>query len=287
MKHEERRQELSEFLRSRRARLQPADKGGRVRRRTPGLRREEVAERAFVSLTWYTWLEQGRDIKASHEVLECVARALELDPDETRHLFRLAGSTPSATASAAPEAVTPALQLLLDALEFIPAFVTGRDGEILVWNAAARAVFGDFGALSKGERFWVWWMFMPHARRLMAEWEGSARCAVAVFRADYARSGGDNPIAVELIRNLKEAHPEFAAWWSRHDVLESASRPKTLCHPDAGTLLMEYATYAVNGSKDLRLVTYTPLDEENTPEKLRRLVHQRKPSRKREVASSS
>jgi transcriptional regulator with XRE-family HTH domain len=182
------RDELSRFLKSRRARVSPAAVGlpRRARRRTPGLRREEVADLAGVGLTWYTWLEQGRDIRVSPEVLTGVARALQLEPAERAHLFRLAGHAPPAAAPAA--AVSPRLRRVLDHWDPFPAHLTGRRRDVLAWNRASEAING-WSQLPQEKLNVLWFMFtLPSTRRLLVDWEHEAALSVAAFRAE---AGGD------------------------------------------------------------------------------------------------
>jgi len=269
-----REDELAEFLRSRRARLSPADVGlpPGVRRRTPGLRREEVAELAGIGTTWYTWLEQGRDIRASADVLDNLARALRLTPDERAHLFRVARGQPPPRALAPREEAPPSLRRLLATLGAAPAYITGRRWDLLAWNAAAAAVFGDFGALSEGERNLVRFMFTDgELRRRFVDWEGTARRVLALFRADRGRYA-DDPWFAEVIDDLRRVSPEFGRWWPLHDVRERAAERKEIEHPAIGRLVLEPTTLQLVGSPDLKLVVYAPLPEEDTARKLQRLV---------------
>src|SRR5215208_4596478 len=203
------RGELSDFLKSRRARISPASVGrhGRSRRRTPGLRREEVAELAGVGLTWYTWLEQGRDIRVSPEVLTGIASAHQLDPAECAHLFRLAGHAPPATVSAT-SAISPRLQRVLDCWDPFPAHVTGRWRDILAWNRASEAING-WSRLPDDKRNMLWFVFqVPSTRRLLGDWEQEAVLTVAALRAEAGGELGE-PDCQELIAELLEASPDF------------------------------------------------------------------------------
>jgi len=269
-----REDELAEFLRSRRARLSPADVGlpPGARRRTPGLRREEVAELAGIGTTWYTWLEQGRDIRVSADVLDNLARALRLTPDERAHLFRVAHRQPPPRALAPREAAPPPARRLLAALGVAPAYITGRRWDLLAWNAAAAAVFGDFGALPEAERNLVRVIFMDgELRRRLVDWEGTARGVLALFRADRGRYA-DDPRFAEVIDDLRRVSPEFGRWWPRHDVREHAAERKEIEHPVVGRLVLEPTTLQLVGSPDLKLVVYAPLPEEDTARKLQCLV---------------
>ena len=205
------RAELSGFLKSRRARISPATVGlpnGR-RRRTPGLRREEVADLAGVGLTWYTWLEQGRDIRVSPEVLAAIARALQLEPAERAHLFRLAGHAPPATEPAAAS-ISPRLRRVLDAWDPFPAHVAGRRRDLLAWNRASEVING-WSRLPEGRCNLLWFMFLvPTTRRLLLDWEQEAPLSVAALRAEAGRDLGE-PDYQELIGGLLEGSPDFAA----------------------------------------------------------------------------
>ncbi len=269
-----REDELAEFLRSRRARLSPADVGlpPGLRRRTPGLRREEVAELAGIGTTWYTWLEQGRDIRVSADVLDNLARALRLTPDERAHLFRVAHRQPPPRAFAPWEEASPSARRLLATFGRAPAYITGRRWDLLAWNAAAAAVFGDFGALPDGARNMVRLIFTDgELRRRFVDWEGAARGVLALFRADRGRYP-DDPWFAEVIDDLRRVSPEFGRWWPRHDVRERAAERKEIEHPVVGRLVLEPTTLQLAGSPDLKLVVYAPLPEEDTARKLQRLI---------------
>jgi transcriptional regulator with XRE-family HTH domain len=250
--------ELANFLRDRRARLQPETVGlpSGFRRRTPGLRREEVAQLAGVGLTWYTWLEQGRDIRVSPDVLCRVARVLQLEPIERVHLFRLAGhEAPHVTPE---EAVRPPLRRVLDSWEPYPAVVMGRRSDVLAWNRPYLRVFGDYTELPEGRRNVLWSMFVrPSRRTLLREWEREAELMVASFRAEAAPYL-DEPEFQELVADLLEGSPEFAALWARQDVRGRPEGWKRLNHPELGLLDLEYTTYRVNDEPGLKLVLYTP-----------------------------
>jgi transcriptional regulator with XRE-family HTH domain len=250
--------ELAGFLRDRRARLQPETVGLPLgfRRRTPGLRREEVAQLAGVGLTWYTWLEQGRDIHVSPDVLCRVARVLQLEPVERIHLFRLAGH--EAPLITSDEAVRPSLRRVLDSWEPYPAIVTGRRWDVLAWNRPYQQILGDHEELPEGRRNLLWSMFMrPSRRTLLREWAREAELMVASFRAEAAPHL-DEPEFQELVADLLERSPEFAALWARQDVRGRPEGWKRLDHPELGPLDLEYTTYRVNDEPGLKLVLYAP-----------------------------
>jgi transcriptional regulator with XRE-family HTH domain len=272
--NDNRRREFAAFLRSRRERLTPADVGlsDGFRRRTPGLRREEVALLAGVGTTWYTWLEQGRDVRPSSAVLSALARALKLDPTERRHLYLLSDQALPDHRTQGQERVPAPLLRMLDSMSGQPAYVIGRRWDVLAWNRAAVAVFGDYGALDGDRRNNMHMVFAdPHHRRLLVDWEQLARAVLAMFRADSVRYAGD-PDFERLIAVLKSASPEFSDWWPRHEVLMPVSGVKRIDHPSEGRMLFEYTSLAVSDQPDMKLVVYTPLDEERSNEKLKRLL---------------
>jgi hypothetical protein len=266
------RAELSGFLRSRRARLSPATVGlhGRPRRRTPGLRREEVADLAGVSPTWYTWLEQGRDIRVSDEVLAGIARALQLEPAERAHLFRLAGHVPPATAQTTA-AVSARLQRVLDHWDPFPAHIAGRRRDVLAWNRASEAVNG-WSRLPDDKRNLLWFAFMvPSTRRLLLDWEREAPLTVAALRAEAGGDLGEHDYQ-ELVAELLRASPDFAAIWARQDVRGREEGLKRLEHPELGRLDLEFTVFQVAEQPSLRLYLYTPADDGRTEGKLREVV---------------
>ncbi len=265
-----RRAELADFLRRRREQIKPEDVGlpNGSRRRTPGLRREEVAQLAGVGTTWYTWLEQGRDVRASLEVLEAVSRALRLTPAERTHLILLGRGEEPAPCKAANERVSPTIRRLIENLGPNPAYVLGRRWDYLAWNRAACAVFGDFDAIPRAQRNHVWRFFTdPTRRERMPDWERSSRLLVAKFRADSARHLGD-PEFEQLIHTLRQSSPEFCKAWKRHEVARAGEGRKEINHPEAGLLVFEHAVFNPADAPEQRLVLYSPMPEHDTPEKL-------------------
>lgn len=265
---------VGEYLKSRRARLDPAAFGlpSSTRRRTPGLRREEVAQRAGVSVVWYTWLEQGRGATPSADALDRIADALALTPDEREHLFLLAQHRPPPPEPyRAPECAPPQLQRILDALEFVPAYVRTATWDIVAWNRAAAAVLTDYGALPPERRNILRLLFIdPCVRARQADWDGLARWAVAAFRADAARAGASESVAA-LVAEMCRCSPEFATIWRDHDVRTHGAGVKHLRHSAAGPVTLEYAAFTVDGRPDLSLVLYTPVGQEDA-ERVRALV---------------
>jgi transcriptional regulator with XRE-family HTH domain len=269
-----RREELADFLRTRRASIQPGDVGlpNGGRRRTPGLRREEVAQLAGVGATWYTWLEQGRDVRASLEVLESLARALRLTPAERSHLILLGRGEQAPPCKAPAEQVSPTLQRLIENLGPNPAYLLGRRWDYLAWNRAFEVVFGWGPGEDPLSRNQVWLTFMePSRRKLFSDWEQGARLLVARFRADSAKHIGD-PGFEELIEALRSASPEFRKWWNRHEVAGSGEGRKQFHHPTVGRLVFEHAVFRHAEFGEQRLILYSPACEHDTPAKLARLM---------------
>jgi len=242
------------------------------RRRTPGLRREEVALLAGVGATWYTWLEQGRDVQPSAEVLSALADALRLDAAERRHLYILNDRPPPEPKPVGPERVEQPLLRMLDSLTGQPAYVLGRRWDVLAWNRAAELLFGDYGKLEGDQRNIMHILFANKAhRKLLVDWNEVASTALAMFRADSARYAGDTDFE-RLIKNLMSVSGEFRELWSRQDVLRSLSSHKRIKHPLAGRMTFEYTSFEVTGQTDMKLVVYTPLDSDCTVEKLGALL---------------
>ena len=250
---------LGAYLRNRRARLEPASFGlAGGRRRTPGLRREEVAQRAGISATWYTWLEQGRGGAPSADALDRIARALTLTEVEREHLFLLGLGHAPEVRYRGGDTITPRLQRLLDELTHSPAVIRTATWDILAWNRAAAAVFTDYGALPPGQRNILRMIFSdPRIRAAQAEWEPVARFVVATFRIDVARAGADAEVAL-LIEELSRSSPEFASMWRDSDVQTHGDVVKHLRHPELGPIAMEYSAFAVDGRPDLSLIVYNP-----------------------------
>jgi hypothetical protein len=268
--------ELGDFLRTRRARLTPEavglPRGGR--RKTPGLRRAEVAQLVGISVDWYTWLEQGRPIVASTQVLERLVQVLRLDANERSHLFLLAQQQPPPTRLLEPEVVSPTLQHFIDEFGSRPAFVSGRWWNILAWNDAANAVYGDHRQMTNRERNTLWNIFTnPLARQFIVNWEQDARSVLAQFRSSYARHP-DDPQVAELIHDLMLASPEFRAWWPNHEVLSGQERLKIINHPEVGLIQFERLSFQFFDTPDLKVTVFTPLAGTDTPRKLDYLLEQ-------------
>lgn len=270
-----RRKALSAFLRSRRARLAPADVGMApgVRRRTPGLRREELAVLAGVGVTWYTWLEQGRDINPSPEVLAALARTLRLDEAESAYLFRLAGvAPPPAEPEAAPE-VPAALRRLVEVQSPAPALLMDGDWDVRAWNASAEALFGFAGCPAQ-ERNLAWTVFANEAHRArVVDWERHARRTLAELRAAYGELGGESSPAgarlAGLIRRLRSSFAEADRWLDEHEVQQRVGTEKVMLHETVGELLIDQVVLRVAGG--FQLVVFVPQDG-RTAERLARLA---------------
>ena len=269
--HALRRRELAAFLRSRRERIAPEEVGlpPASRRRTPGLRREEVATLAGVGVTWYTWLEQGRDINVSPQVLDAVARTLLLDRSEREHLFRLADA-PEVTAESECLGLQPTVQVLLDQLCPYPASVRNARYDILAFNGAYERLMGPLSTLPFEDRNGLWRVFTsPHCRSVMIDWPESSRRMVAEFRAAMAEHVAE-PAWKWLVARLVAASPEFAELWERHEVAAPENLTKRILHPDVGLLRLNYTNLWLGQRLGTRLITYTPADEE-TGERLQQL----------------
>jgi transcriptional regulator with XRE-family HTH domain len=273
MNDEQRQSELAQFLRTRRERLGPGDAGlapGR-RRRTPGLRREEVAQLAGVSLTWYTWLEQGRPVRASEAVLDRLAEVLRLDPAEHRHLFVLARGHPPADPMDVPAVVDARLQSVLDALPY-PAYAATNGWTVVAWNRATSVVFADYEKRSGRERNIVWIAFTdPDQRRIAVNWEEQARSALALFRATTAQNVGED-WHKRFVEELAQRSPEFRSWWPQHDVRGSHAGPKLYNHPIAGRMAFEPMTLRYEADAMLWVMIKVPVAGTDTSAKLARLL---------------
>jgi hypothetical protein len=287
---ERRREELADFLRTKRATLQPEDVGlpDGGRRRTPGLRREEVALLGGVGTTWYTWLEQGRDVRASLEVLEALGRALRMTPAERAHLILLGRGEQAKPCQAPAEEVSPTLRRLVENVGPGPAYLLGRRWDYLAWNRSFECVFSFEPGSEPLSRNHVWLWFMDPARRTLCsgDWPTSARLLVAKFRADSARNIGD-PAFEELISALNSSSPEFRKLWKRHEVAGSGTGRKELNHPAVGPLVFDHAVFNHGESGEHRLVVYAPACEHETRAKLERLLEQESPALGRVDAPSA
>ena len=231
-----------------------------------------MAQLAGVGTTWYTWLEQGRDVRASIEVFEAIARALRLTPAERAHLILLGRGEEAPACKPPAERVSPTLRRLIENLGTNPAMVLGRRWDYLAWNRAACALFGDFDAIPRAARNHLWQLFMdPIRREMLPDWEETTRLAAAKFRADSAEHLGD-PSFEELIGALRQASPEFCKAWKRHEVARVGEGRKMIDHPIAGTLVFEHAVFNPVEASEQRLTLYSPVPDTDTAEKLAELL---------------
>ncbi|AJY74707.1 helix-turn-helix transcriptional regulator [Paenibacillus beijingensis] len=271
----EKRKELGNFLKSRRARLSPDQFGlpKGTRRKVQGLRREELAQIAGIGLTWYTWLEQGKDIQVSAQVLESLVSVMQLSAEERDHLYKLAlGQLPVDQTASLQADLTPILQNFMNDFEMCPAYVTDQRWDVLLWNKAARLVFGDFEKMSERERNALWRCFAsPAYRRLMGDWESHAKRLMAQFRSTSTPFVGESWFK-ELVADLMEISPEFREWWPRYDILGTPIGKKMIRHPRAGEMMMEHITFRVYDAPELKLTVYRPLAENDSAYKMERLM---------------
>ncbi|SES50114.1 Helix-turn-helix domain-containing protein [Streptomyces sp. yr375] len=271
----DRRAELSEFLRTRRARLKPQDVGlpdfGR-HRRVPGLRREELAQLAGVSVAYYTRLEQGNGRNVSAEVLDSIARALRLTDAEHAHLTHLAKPKHKKKQTARPQQARTSLQHLLTSMESVPAYIVGRRTEILAWNRMAAAVFGDWAELPVAERNWARLVFLrPDYHDLFVDWEQKAIDIVCVLRMD-AGCYPDDPRLSALVGELSVKSEDFRRLWATHDVKEKSHGVKHLRHPLVGELSLNFEGFRLVGDTEQTMVTYHAEPASASAEALRLLA---------------
>lgn len=260
MPKSERHLALADFLRQRRARLSPADVGlpPGSRRRTSGLRREEVAQLANIGTSWYVWLEQGRDVHPSTQVLESLAQALRLTGNERQHLFLLAGQPLPSPAFSPAESVSPELQQMLDDLNPTPACVIGRRWDYLAWNQAADAIFDISERSSLHARNVIWHFFTdPTVRESFFHWEQMARGILAEFRIASMRYPRDAWFE-ELIEDLRQASREFCDWWPHHEASNRMDSEKIIEHSVLGHLEFRHLTLRTFSDPDIRITAYIP-----------------------------
>lgn len=276
MDRETRLQALSGFLKAKRAKIVPESIGlaPGIRRRTPGLRREEVAQLAGVSTTWYTWLEQGRDIRMSASVLDCIATALQLTVDERKYLYALAleSGTGAALLKEEQPEISPSLKKILNELRFCPTIITDRRYFIVGWNEAASHVFLDFDQIPFEQRNMIRLLFTrKELRRLAVNWEHFVRGFLAIFRAYYGQYVEDNWYD-RFIEEMKAVNPDFGHLWQQSEV---KSAPEVLIefrHAKAGKMVFDLTSLQVHGSSDLRCSIYTPAPDTSTENKLKKLM---------------
>lgn len=256
---------LGIYLRDRRMKLDPAAFGfPPARRRTPGLRREEVAQRANISPTWYTWLEQGRGGAPSADVLDRIARALMLTDIEREHLFLLALGRPPEARYQRNDSITPRLQRVLDALDPVPAVIRTAIWDVVAWNRAATVMLMNYGSLPPEQRNILRFIFLdPRARAAQYDWESVARFALGAFRVDAARAGAAAEVE-PFVEELCRLSPEFKAMWRDNEVRGAhGDAVKHIRHPVLGPLAFEYSIFSVDGRTDLSMVVYNPATAED------------------------
>jgi transcriptional regulator with XRE-family HTH domain len=263
---------LGTYLKDRRTKLDPAAFGlSGTRRRTPGLRREEVAQRANISPTWYTWLEQGRGGAPSADVLDRIARALMLTDVEREHLYLLGLGRPPEVRYRAGGGITPRLQRVLDALEVSPALVRTATWDVVAWNRAASVVLTDYGSLPRDQRNILRMIFGdPRVRAAQYDWESVARFVVGAFRADSARAGAASHVG-DLVDEMCRISPEFEALWRDNDVHTHGDGVKHVKHPILGPIAFEFSSFAIDGRPDLGMIIYNPATPADA-ERIRSLV---------------
>src|SRR5580692_6224533 len=252
---------LGTYLRDRRTKLDPAAFGFPAeRRRTPGLRREEVAQRANISPTWYAWLEQGRGGAPSADVLDRIARALMLTDVEREHLFLLGLGRPPDARYRKNEGVTPRLQRVLDVLDPSPALIRTATWDVVAWNRAASVMLMDYGSLPPEQRNMLRFIFLdPRARAAHYDWESVARFVLGAFRLDAARAGAAADVE-PLVDELGQLSPEFKTMWRDNDMpVGHEDGVKHLRHPALGAIAFEFSAFAVDGRPDLSLLVYNPM----------------------------
>jgi hypothetical protein len=229
-----------------------------------------VAQLASVGVTWYTWLEQGRDITVSTQVLESLAQTFRLTSAEKAHLFLLAGQAPPPLPVPQQEHVSPFLSHFLEHMGTSPAYITGRRWDVLAWNRAASQVIADFATIPIEERNIVRFVFTNEGyRRRCVDWEGIAQRLLAQVRGSHSQYANDAQLSA-LIAEVQQRSSEFACWWSRHEVQGRQDGRKELIHPHVGSLVFEHSTFQIDGSPGLKMVVYLPACEE-TARKLEQL----------------
>lgn len=268
------RNELAEFLKSRRRQMCPGEVGLTTtgHRRTPGLRREEVSMLSGVSLTWYTWLEQGRDIKPSRQVVDALARTLRLSPAEHGYVLRLTRHSADVPAGSAVAGCPPHVQRFLDALGPSPSYAITPYWEIIGWNRAYETFYPNVATTPAADRNLLALVFTdPYVRDFLVDWSIDSRRFLTQFRAE-AGVRVHEPAFAEVVDRLQKASEHFRRGWESHEVDQFSSRERQFEHPSAGTLLLEHHRLAVTDCPDLHLVVYTALPDSETAHKLDRLL---------------
>jgi len=267
---------LSEFLKSKRANIQPQSVGlpTGTRRRTPGLRREEVAQLAGVSTTWYTWLEQGRNIKVSSSVLDSIASALQLNNDERKYLYDLAleVNTNVYKQEVLQTKISPSLEKILTELKYCPTLITDRHFQIVGWNPAAAYVFLDFEQIPIEQRNLIRLVFTrKELRSLAVNWEHFVKGFLSIFRVYYGQHMGDEWYT-QFLEEMTNLNPEFQSLWQENQVNMAPEVLIEFRHSKAGKMIFNLTSLQVQGNNDLRCSVYTPAEVTGTESKLKRLI---------------
>ncbi|KZL89138.1 helix-turn-helix transcriptional regulator [Clostridium magnum] len=271
---------FADFLKTRRAKILPSQVGlsTSTRRRTPGLRREEVAQLAGIGLTWYTWLEQGRPIHVSTQVIESLSKVLLLDKQERIHLYLLANQPLPSDIPQYQGTVSPILQHVLDNLILCPSLVTDQRWNVIAWNKAACLIFGDFTKMNARGRNIVWAMFTDNKyKQLYVDWNLYAKGLLGKFRSMWGQYIEDSWLA-QFIEDLKLQSTEFNLWWSLHEIQSNKEMYKKLNHPVAGILDFEISNFDVSDNSGLKLIVHAPLPETDTAAKMKLLLDEMYPN---------
>lgn len=272
MKEDNRCKELAEFLIAKRNQIQPSEVGLKSlgHRKTPGLRREEVASLAGIGVTWYTWLEQSRDVQLSQKAATNLADALLLDAKERRHFFTLANVPSPVEEYEQTKKINPLLKHFLDSLEFSPALIVDQMQNILAWNKAAVVLYGDFTKMTDRERNIVWAMFTQERfKNMYPEWKKHAEDLAGILRAASAKYIGNEYFA-NFINALCSESPEFEQIWRKNKISIENEVHKFLIHPNLGELSFEVCTFDVPDDEILKLIVHTPLEEYDTINKMKK-----------------
>jgi len=268
------RTELADFLKTRRSRITPEQVGlsRGTRRRTSGLRREEVAGLAGIGLTWYTWLEQGRDIQVSNQVLESIARVFQLTQDEITHLFCLAGNTKTSDSFSETGVLSPAVKNLMSNFNQVPTYMIDNCWNLVTWNKLSEKVFCEFSKLEKHERNILYLMFMykPYMD-LFDDWEYHARGIVSRFRVDFVKQT-QNIHMQSFVEYLCNSSSKFHDWWKLHDVHGMDDVLKKITHPVVGKMSLEFVSFNASANPNLRLIFHSPAEGTDTKAKLTKLL---------------
>ncbi|BBI30906.1 helix-turn-helix transcriptional regulator [Cohnella abietis] len=274
MNHEKQRyKELGDFLKTRRAKISPQLAGlpAGLRRRTPGLRREEVATLAGIGVTWYTWLEQGRPIQVSTQILESLSRVFRLNRVEIVHMYTLAQHVPPSYFPSYNE-VNPMHQHVLDDLVESPSMIVDNRWNVIAWNRAAELVFYDFNQLECSNRNMMRIMFTdPNFASLFPDWDTSAQSMIGKFRADCSQYIED-PWLTEFVQELRASSKEFDQWWPMHQLNKDRNTYRLLNHPVIGPLSFELTSFLVSEDNNLKMYVNTPSIDTDTRHKLRLLL---------------